>query len=137
MFFAIVAVIHDHRLLGPIRRVLEAPRHASTCDLHRQRRTVAGQLERVHRHRLHQRGDRRIEERRHRPFSVRRGGRRGQHGDKCTERSDAQCQAAFLFLLTSTLAALIHLSYMRMVVIALPYTVTMTITASLAVTYVL
>ena len=46
-------------------------------------------------------------------------------------------QAAFLFLLTSTLAPLIRLSYMRMVVMALPYTITMTITGLLAVIYVL
>jgi NhaB family Na+:H+ antiporter len=35
-------------------------------------------------------------------------------------------QAAFLFLLTSALAPMIRLSYGRMVVMALPYTVTMT-----------
>jgi len=44
-------------------------------------------------------------------------------------------QAAFLFLLTSALAPLIRLSYARMVVMALPYTVTMTLTGLLAVTY--
>jgi NhaB family Na+:H+ antiporter len=44
-------------------------------------------------------------------------------------------QAAFLFLLTSALAPLIRLSYMRMVVMALPYTVTMTSTGLIAVTY--
>jgi NhaB family Na+:H+ antiporter len=44
-------------------------------------------------------------------------------------------QAAFLFLLTSALAPLIRLSYMRMVIMALPYTVTMTVTGLLAVTY--
>jgi NhaB family Na+:H+ antiporter len=36
-------------------------------------------------------------------------------------------QAAFLFLLTSALAPLINLSYMRMVVMALPYTIVLTI----------
>ena len=36
-------------------------------------------------------------------------------------------QAAFLFLLTSALAPLIRLSYGRMVIMALPYTVTMTL----------
>jgi len=46
-------------------------------------------------------------------------------------------QAAFLFLLTSALAPLIRLSYMRMVVMALPYTVVMTVTGFLAVTYLL
>ncbi|MCH7834296.1 MAG: sodium/proton antiporter, partial [Proteobacteria bacterium] len=37
-------------------------------------------------------------------------------------------QAAFLFLLTSALAPLIRLSYGRMVIMALPYTVTMSLT---------
>jgi NhaB family Na+:H+ antiporter len=42
-------------------------------------------------------------------------------------------QAAFLFLLTSALAPLIRLSYMRMVVMALPYTIIMTVTGLAAV----
>ncbi len=42
-------------------------------------------------------------------------------------------QAAFLFLLTSALAPLIRLSYGRMVIMALPYTVTMTLTGLVAV----
>ncbi len=46
-------------------------------------------------------------------------------------------QAAFLFLLTSALAPLIRLSYGRMVWMALPYTITMTATGLLAVTYLL
>ena len=41
-------------------------------------------------------------------------------------------QAAFLFLLTSALAPLIRLSYGRMVIMALPYTITMSIAALLA-----
>ena len=44
-------------------------------------------------------------------------------------------QAAFLFLLTSTLAPLIRLSYGRMMWMALPYTVVLTITGLLAVVY--
>jgi NhaB family Na+:H+ antiporter len=44
-------------------------------------------------------------------------------------------QAAFLFLLTSALAPLIRLSYLRMVVMAAPYTVMMTLTGLLAVTF--
>ncbi len=44
-------------------------------------------------------------------------------------------QAAFLFLLTSALAPVIRLSYGRMVLLALPYTVTMSITGALAVYY--
>ena len=46
-------------------------------------------------------------------------------------------QAAFLFLLTSALAPIIRLSYGRMVWMALPYTVTMSITGLLAVIYLL
>ena len=41
-------------------------------------------------------------------------------------------QAAFLFLLTSALAPLIRLSYGRMVIMALPYTITMSVTGMLA-----
>lgn len=46
-------------------------------------------------------------------------------------------QAAFLFLLTSALAPLIRLSYGRMIWMALPYTVSMTLTGLLAVIYLL
>jgi NhaB family Na+:H+ antiporter len=41
-------------------------------------------------------------------------------------------QAAFLFLLTSALAPLIRLSYSRMIILALPYTISMTLTGLLA-----
>ncbi|WP_231757096.1 sodium/proton antiporter NhaB [Microbulbifer elongatus] len=44
-------------------------------------------------------------------------------------------QAAFLFLLTSALAPLIRLSYGRMVIMALPYTVVLTIVALTCVVY--
>ena len=44
-------------------------------------------------------------------------------------------QAAFLFLLTSALSPLIRLSYGRMVWMALPYTVVMTIVGLLGVEY--
>lgn len=46
-------------------------------------------------------------------------------------------QAAFLFLLTSSLAPLIRLSYGRMVWMALPYTVVMTLTGLFCVQYLL
>jgi len=46
-------------------------------------------------------------------------------------------QAAFLFLLTSALAPAIRLSYGRMVFMALPYTIVMTITGLLAIIYLL
>jgi Na+:H+ antiporter, NhaB family len=44
-------------------------------------------------------------------------------------------QAAFLFLLTSALAPVIRLSYGRMVVLALPYTITMSLTGLFATYY--
>jgi len=44
-------------------------------------------------------------------------------------------QAAFLFLLTSAIAPLIRLSYMRMVILALPYTIVMSIVGLLATIY--
>jgi len=44
-------------------------------------------------------------------------------------------QAAFLFLLTSGLAPVIRLSYGRMVMLALPYTITMSITGLIATWY--
>jgi NhaB family Na+:H+ antiporter len=46
-------------------------------------------------------------------------------------------QAAFLFLLTSAFAPLVRLSYLRMVAMALPYTITLTVTGLLAVAYLL
>jgi NhaB family Na+:H+ antiporter len=44
-------------------------------------------------------------------------------------------QAAFLFLLTSTLAPLVRLSYLKMLMMALPYTITMSITGFIMVYY--
>lgn len=46
-------------------------------------------------------------------------------------------QAAFLFLLTSTLAPLVRLSYLRMMWMALPYTIVMTAVGLLCVMYLL
>lgn len=46
-------------------------------------------------------------------------------------------QAAFLFLLTSSIAPLVRLSYMRMLMLALPYTITMSITGLLMCMWVL
>ena len=46
-------------------------------------------------------------------------------------------QAAFLFLLTSALAPLIRLGYLQMLWMALPYTITMSITGLLAVIFLL
>ncbi len=58
-------------------------------------------------------------------------------GTNITSVATPNGQAAFLFLLTSALAPLIRLSYGGMVWMALPYTVTMTAVALLAVTFLL
>jgi NhaB family Na+:H+ antiporter len=58
-------------------------------------------------------------------------------GTNITSVATPNGQAAFLFLLTSALAPLIRLSYGHMVWMALPYTVTMTSTALLAVIFLL
>lgn len=58
-------------------------------------------------------------------------------GTNITSVATPNGQAAFLFLLTSALAPLIRLSYGGMVWMALPYTVTMTTTALLAVIFLL
>ena len=44
-------------------------------------------------------------------------------------------QAAFLFLLTSSIAPLIGLSYLRMVLLALPYTIVLTVVGLFSVIY--
>ena len=46
-------------------------------------------------------------------------------------------QAAFLFLLTSSLAPLINLSYLRMVMMALPYTIVLSVVGFLSIVYLL
>jgi NhaB family Na+:H+ antiporter len=46
-------------------------------------------------------------------------------------------QAAFLFLLTSAVAPLVRLGYGRMVILALPYTITMSVSGLLATIYLL
>jgi NhaB family Na+:H+ antiporter len=46
-------------------------------------------------------------------------------------------QAAFLFLLTSAFAPLVRLSYLRMVAMAVPYTIVLTVTGLAAVVYLL
>jgi len=46
-------------------------------------------------------------------------------------------QAAFLFLLTSALAPRIRLSYGRMVILALPYTIVLTVVGAICVVFLL
>jgi len=139
VFFAIVAVIHDQHLLGPIfSRVLEMPREMQPAAVFIVNGVLSLVTENVFIATVF------INE-------VTDAFKTGvidraqfdvlavavNTGTNIPSVSTPNGQAAFLFLLTSALAPLIRLSYMRMVVMALPYTVTMTVTGFLAVTYLL
>lgn len=139
VFFAVVAVIHEQELLRPIfSRLLELPRDIqpsavfvvngilstatenvfiATVFINEVNEAYAsGAIDRTQFERL--------------AVAV-------NTGTNVPSVSTPNGQAAFLFLLTSALAPLIHLSYLRMVVMAMPYTVSMTVTGFLAVTYLL
>jgi NhaB family Na+:H+ antiporter len=139
VFFAVVAVIHDQHLLGPIfSRVLELPREAQPSVLYVVNGVLSLVTENVFIATVF------INE----LTEALKGGiiDRAQFdllavavntGTNILSVATPNGQAAFLFLLTSTLAPLIRMSYMRMVAMALPYTVTMTITGFLAIAYLL
>jgi NhaB family Na+:H+ antiporter len=139
VFFAVVAVIHDQHLLGPVfSRVLELPREMQPAALYVVNGILSLVTENVFIATVF------INE-------VAEAFKNGvidraqfdvlaiavNTGTNIPSVSTPNGQAAFLFLLTSALAPLIHLSYMRMVVMALPYTVVMTVTGFLAITYLL
>jgi NhaB family Na+:H+ antiporter len=139
VFFAIVAVLHDQHLLEPIfRRVLALPRELQAPAVFLVNGVLSFVTENVFIATVF------INE----VSEAFQGGviDRGQFdalaiavntGTNIPSIATPNGQAAFLFLLTSALAPLIRLSYMRMLVMALPYTVTMTLTGFLAVTYLL
>ena len=139
VFFAIVAVIHDQHLLGPIfGAVLALPRELQPSAVY----VVNGVLSTVTENVfiatvfINELAD-----------ALKSGAiDRAQFdrlavavntGTNVPSVATPNGQAAFLFLLTSTLAPLIRLSYLRMTVMALPYTVTMTTSGFLAVTWLL
>jgi len=139
VFFAVVAVIHDQHLLGPIfSRVLELPREMQPPAVFIINGILSLVTENVFIATVF------INE----VTAAFKDGLidRAQFdllavvvntGTNIPSISTPNGQAAFLFLLTSALAPLIRLSYVRMVVMALPYTVTMTVTGFLAVVYLL
>lgn len=139
VFFAVVAVIHDQHLLRPIfGLVLEMPRDLQPAALY----IVNGVLSTVTENVfiatvfINEVSD-----------SLKSGLiDRAQFdrlavavntGTNVPSISTPNGQAAFLFLLTSALAPLIRLSYLRMAWMALPYTVTMTATGFAAVIWLL
>ena len=139
VFFAIVAVIQDQQLFDPItNRVL-----ALEGDLRVAMFFIAnGVLSMISDNVF--RGDGLY--RRSQAGPGRRGHRSRQFdllavaintGTNIPSVATPNGQAAFLFLLTSALAPLIRLSYGRMVILALPYTITMSAAGLLAVIYLL
>ena len=129
VFFGIVAVIHDQQLFEPLiaRRARAARRKPAGRVVRRERRALGHQRQRVRRDHLHQSG----RSRRYEAGTIDREqfellAIAINTGTNIPSVATPNGQAAFLFLLTSALAPLIRLSYLRMVVMALPYFVTMT-----------
>jgi len=139
VFFAIVAVIHEQRLIGPvITAVLALPRDVQPAMFYLANGVLssisdnvfvatvyisevaaaleAGKIDRAHFDAL--------------AIAI-------NTGTNLPSIATPNGQAAFLFLLTSALAPLIRLSYVRMLKMALPYTITVTVTGFLAVTFLL
>ncbi|HMO44551.1 MAG TPA: hypothetical protein PKB14_00805 [Rubrivivax sp.] len=139
VFFAVVAVIHDQHLVQPIfGMVLELPRELQPPALY----AVNGVLSLVTENVfiatvfINEVSDAlnsgRIDRAQFDLLAV-----AVNTGTNVPSVSTPNGQAAFLFLLTSALAPLIRLSYVRMTLMALPYTVAMTLTGFAAVTWLL
>jgi NhaB family Na+:H+ antiporter len=137
VFFAIVAVIHDQALFQPVVEwVLRLPRPAQPAAFYVANGVLSAISDNVFVATVY------INE----VFAALESGRidRSQFdalavaintGTNIPSVATPNGQAAFLFLLTSALAPLIRLSYLRMTLMALPYTVTMTLTGLAAVAY--
>ncbi len=139
VFFAIVAVIHDQHLLGPIfSRVLALPRELQPSAVYVVNGVLSTVTENVFIATVFineltdalQNGI--IDRAQFDLLAV-----AVNTGTNVPSVATPNGQAAFLFLLTSALAPLIRLSYVRMVIMTLPYTVVMTVTGFLAVTWLL
>ena len=130
VFFVIVAQIHDQHLFEPvIGWVLAARRTGADRDaLPGDGRALRDQRQRLRRHHLHHRNQGRI------PAAERCTREQFEAlavaintGTNIPSVATPNGQAAFLFLLTSTLAPLIRLGYGRMLWMAVPYFVVMTV----------
>ncbi len=139
VFFGIVAVIHDQHLFTPIIQwVLNLPRDQQPAIFFLANGLLSSISDNVFVATVY------INEVR---AALDSGAIRQEHFDTLTVAINTGTnlpsvatpngQAAFLFLLTSALAPLIRLSYMRMVFMALPYTIGMTVTGFLCVMFLL
>jgi NhaB family Na+:H+ antiporter len=139
VFFAIVAVIHEQRLIGPvITAVFALPRDLQPAMFYLANGALStisdnvfvatvyisevaaalesGRIDREHFEAL--------------AIAI-------NTGTNLPSIATPNGQAAFLFLLTSAFAPLVRLSYVRMLKMALPYTITVTATGFLAVMFAL
>lgn len=139
VFFAVVAVIHDQHLLRPVfGMVLDLPRELQPPALYIVNGILSTMTENVFIATvfINEVSDAlasgRIDRAQFDLLAV-----AVNTGTNVPSVSTPNAQAAFLFLLTSALAPLIRLSYVRMTLMALPYTVAMTLTGFAAVTWLL
>ncbi len=139
VFFGIVAVIHDQNLFGPIIHwLLDLPRDQQPAIFFLANGLLSSISDNVFVATVY------INEVR---AALDAGEIRQDHFDVLTVAVNTGTnlpsvatpngQAAFLFLLTSAIAPLIRLSYLRMVIMALPYTIGMTLTGLLCVMFLL
>jgi NhaB family Na+:H+ antiporter len=137
VFFVIVAVIHDQALFGPVVSwVLQLPRAAQPGAFYIANGVLSAISDNVFVATVYinqlaaalERGV--IDREQFDALAV-----AINTGTNIPSVATPNGQAAFLFLLTSSLAPLIRLSYLRMTFMALPYTVTMTLTGFGAVVF--
>jgi NhaB family Na+:H+ antiporter len=135
VFFAIVAVIHDQALFGPVvRYVLSLPAQDQPGAFFLANGILSSISDNVFVATVHITevaaafADGRIDRAQFDALAV-----AVNTGTNIPSVATPNGQAAFLFLLTSALAPLIRLSYWRMTVMALPYTVVLTATGLIAV----
>jgi len=135
VFFAIAAVIHDQGLFGPVvRYVLALPAHEQPGAFFVANGILSSISDNVFVATIYiaevaaALRDGRIDRAQFDALAV-----AVNTGTNLPSVATPNGQAAFLFLLTSTLAPLIRLSYWRMAVMALPYTIVLTGVGLLAV----
>lgn len=134
VFFSIVAVIHDQHLIQPaIEFVLSLDEHAQVPVFFLANGALSAITDNVfvatvyinEVHAALQAGEISRQHFEHLAVAI-------NTGTNIPSIATPNGQAAFLFLLTSTLAPLIRLGYGRMVLLALPYTLTMSVAGLLA-----
>lgn len=139
VFFAIVAVIHEQHLFSPvIHFVLELPEHVQPVAFYMANGILSAISDNVFVATVYiteiqsalEAGTLSREQFEILAIAI-------NTGTNLPSVATPNGQAAFLFLLTSALAPRIRLSYGRMVILALPYTIVLTIVGAICVVYLL